>query len=101
VTVEIVPHFWPEAFAIDVIEHYRKRPMRFTGQLSFDGAHRSCRNDTDTVRISWTSVWEIHLAYAADVCTSVKIDQCKADVEANWCSGIPSPNDLNEGNDGE
>jgi len=101
VTVEIIPHFRPGVYSVDVLTQFKERPMRFTGQLFFDGAHRPCKNDTDTVKPSRTAVWEIHPVYAIDVCKSDKLAQCKADVEANWVPLHQLANETNEQDDGE
>jgi hypothetical protein len=78
VTAEISPHFQPDQWNRDTLKSVRDHPLRFTGQLMYDAAHRPCphKHSTDPSRVS---SWEIHPVYAIDVCTKKSLSSCKAD----------------------
>ena len=84
VTAEVSPHFRPDQWNQDTIcSAARDHPLRFTGQLMYDAAHRPCpdKRRGDPSRISG---WEIHPVYAIDVCTEKSLDSCKADNDSVW-----------------
>jgi hypothetical protein len=101
-TAEIIPHLRPEAFdkigqfhdtkagakAFDRVAAAKlNRPMRFTGQMFFDGAHTPCKGDTDqkTTPRRFAS-WEIHPIYAMDVCKFTTKAKCRIDHDTDWTS---------------
>lgn len=89
VTAEISPHYRPAAWdkfdSAKSLKALRARPVRITGPLLFDAAHRPCENGTPSgknpVRIS---VWEIHPVYAIDVCKNNTLSKCSVDVNTMW-----------------
>lgn len=116
-TAEVIPHLRPDAFtkiapfhdtqggakAFDRIAAAKlNRPMRFTGQMFFDGAHTPCSSDND---ISHTprriASWEVHPIYAMDVCKFTTKAKCRVDHDSDWKSfedwmqGIESGEPLN------
>ena len=58
-------------------------PYRITGQLFFDASHKPCKNGKgpNPKRIS---IWEIHPAYAIDVCSNSTLASCKATDDSLW-----------------
>jgi hypothetical protein len=87
VTVEISPHFRPEKWDADTILRANDHPLRFTGQLMYDAAHRPCSGSPATPGSqapSRVSSWEIHPVYAIDVCTKKSLKSCKADNNSVW-----------------
>jgi hypothetical protein len=84
ITAEISPHFRPRAWERDVLDTVRDRPLRVTGHLFFDAAHRPCRNDSDGVQPKRASLWEIHPVYAIDVCRRRTLRGCRATDESAW-----------------
>ena len=84
ITAEISPHFRPRAWERDVLDSVRDRPLRVTGHLFFDAAHRPCRNDNDRVQPMRASLWEIHPVYAIDVCRRRTLSGCRATDESVW-----------------
>jgi len=86
ITVEIVPHFRPPAWEVEILKlpQFVGRPMRFTGHLFFDASHRPCKNDNDKVNPKRASIWEIHPVYAIDVCKFKSLKSCPAGKQAVW-----------------
>jgi hypothetical protein len=87
VTVEISPHFRPEKWDADTILRANDHPLRFTGQLMYDAAHRPCLGSPPTPGFqapSRVSSWEIHPVYAIDVCTKKSLNSCKANNDSVW-----------------
>jgi len=86
ITAEIVPHFRPAAWEVDILKlaQFRDKPMRFTGHLFFDASHRPCKNDRDKVAPKRASIWEIHPVYAIDVCKFKSLSRCSAGTESAW-----------------
>ena len=86
ITAEIIPHFRPAQWEVDVLkmERFMERPMRFTGQLFFDASHRPCHNDKDTINPKRASIWEIHPVYAIDVCKFKTIKSCGSGNDDVW-----------------
>lgn len=81
ITAEMSPHsrpdgWTPKALKLDV-------PVRFTGQLFFDGSHAPCTegHPRNPKRIS---SWEIHPVYAVDVCTAQTLADCPAGDDSKW-----------------
>ena len=89
ITAEISPHFRPAAWdkfdAAVNTKVFKTRPVRLTGTLLFDAAHRPCAKGTpipgNPVRIS---IWEIHPIYAIDVCKNTTLTRCKATDDTAW-----------------
>ena len=82
VTVEISPHFRPEKWDADTILRANDHPLRFTGQLMYDAAHRPCSGSPpkgSPGTPSRIASWEIHPVYGIDVCTKKSLGSCKAD----------------------
>jgi hypothetical protein len=84
VTAEIIPHFRPLAWEVDKLKLVMDRPVRITGHLFFDAAHRPCKNDDDKVAPKRISLWEIHPVYAVDVCREKTVTACPADSKTKW-----------------
>jgi hypothetical protein len=89
ITAEISPHFrpavWDKFDSAPYRPVFQKYPVRITGTLLFDAAHRPCTNSIPSagnpVRIS---VWEIHPVYAIDVCRYTTLARCKAGDQSAW-----------------
>jgi hypothetical protein len=89
ITAEISPHFrpavWDKFDSAPYRAVFKKFPVRITGTLLFDAAHRPCQNGTphpgNPVRIS---VWEIHPIYAIDVCKFSSLARCKVSDNTAW-----------------
>ena len=83
VTAEISPHFrpvqWDESTICSAARHH---PLRFTGQLMYDAAHRPCSGGSGAP--ARVSSWEIHPVYGIDVCTKKSLKDCKADNGLVW-----------------
>lgn len=87
VTVEISPHFRPERWDGHTLLSANDHPLRFTGQLMYDAAHRPCSGSPPTRGYqlpSRVSNWEIHPVYQIDVCTKKSLNSCKADNNLVW-----------------
>jgi len=84
VTAEVIPHFRPAAWEVDKLKLVMDRPVRITGHLFFDAAHRPCRNDEDKVAPKRISIWEIHPVYAIDVCREKTLKACPAEDRTKW-----------------
>jgi hypothetical protein len=87
VTVEISPHFRPDQWDGDTLLSASHHPLRFTGQLMYDAAHRPCSGSPPTPGSqapSRVSSWEIHPVYAIDVCKKKSLTSCKADNDSVW-----------------
>jgi len=76
ITAEISPHFRPSFWEVPKLRLLRQRPVRMTGQLFFDGSHKPCKHDQDTINPKRASVWEIHPVYAIDVCLHDTLQAC-------------------------
>ena len=83
VTAEMSPHMRP-AFWTPANLNRLGVPVRVTGQLFFDAAHKPCKNGTGSP--ARVSLWEIHPVYAFDVCKQAEIGQCRAEQENDWVS---------------
>lgn len=89
ITAEISPHYRPAVWdgfdSAKSLKALKNRPIRITGTLLFDAAHRPCENGApigkNPLRIS---VWEIHPVYAIDVCKNTKLSQCSIDDKTAW-----------------
>jgi len=87
VTVEISPHFRPDKWDADTILSANDHPLRFTGQLMYDAAHRPCSGSPPKAgqgAPARVSSWEIHPVYAIDVCKEKSLNKCKADNDSIW-----------------
>jgi len=78
IVVETSPHFRPETWDANVLNHI-PRPVRFTGQLFFDAGHKPCPEVPPRF-----SLWEIHPIYAIDVCKNKSLSGCPVDDEEKW-----------------
>ncbi len=82
VTAEMSPHFRPAAW--DQLPSLNlKNPVRITGQLFFDASHKPCKNGNGP-NPKRMSIWEIHPAYAIDVCSNSTLASCKATDDSLW-----------------
>lgn len=84
ITAEISPHYRPDAWQVPKLRRLRDHPVRITGPLFFDAAHRPCQGDTDTVNPKRISVWEIHPVYAIDICRGQTLAVCRAANPTPW-----------------
>jgi hypothetical protein len=87
VTAEISPHFRPDEWDGDTLLKANDHPLRFTGQLIYDAAHRPCSGSPPKAgggTPSRSSSWEIHPVYAIDVCENNSLAKCKADNDSVW-----------------
>ena len=85
ITAEIIPHFRPKEWEVGQLNQIRDRlPVRITGHLLFDAAHRPCDGDTPRESLKRASTWEIHPVYAIDVCVNTTIASCQANNDAKW-----------------
>jgi hypothetical protein len=87
VTAEISPHFRPDQWDGDTLLSANDHPLRFTGQLMYDAAHRPCSGSPATPASrapARVSSWEIHPVYAIDVCKKKSLSSCKADNDSVW-----------------
>lgn len=75
VTAEMSPHYRPDSWTPSNLNHITV-PIRVSGQLFFDAAHRPC-SDGKVENPKRQSVWEIHPVYAVDVCTNKRCDPAK------------------------
>ena len=85
ITVEVIPHFRPAVWEVDKLKQIAN-PVRFTGQLFFDGSHKPCKNDDEGPSPKRATVWEIHPVYAIDVCKSRQLSNCSATDRTAWIS---------------
>jgi hypothetical protein len=58
-------------------------PVRVRGPLFFDASHVPCTPDKEA-NLARLSLWEIHPAYAIDVCSETTIATCGIDDESLW-----------------
>jgi hypothetical protein len=82
VTAEMSPHFRPVMWTPDQINAAGQRPVRVTGQLFYDSAHRTPsggRNGSPRA-----SLWEIHPVYKFEVCTLNDIASCQDAPDSAW-----------------
>ena len=85
ITAEIIPHFRPKEWEVEQLNQIRDRhPVRITGHLLFDAAHRPCDGDTPRESLKRASTWEIHPVYAIDVCVNTTIASCQATNDTKW-----------------
>lgn len=87
VTAEISPHFRPDVWDGQELLAANAHPLRFTGQLFYDAAHRPCSGSPAQPGASAparVSSWEIHPVYGIDVCKKRSLRSCKADDESAW-----------------
>jgi hypothetical protein len=86
IVAEIIPHFRPDLFdpqfLVPIAEQHT--PVRISGQLFFDAAHRPCVDGVPRDSSVRGSLWEIHPIYSIDVCKHQTLDQCPATAEAVW-----------------
>ncbi len=89
ITAEISPHYRPAIWdgfdGAKSLRALKNRPIRITGTLLFDAAHRPCENGAplgkNPLRIS---VWEIHPVYAIDVCKNNTLARCSISDNTAW-----------------
>ncbi|MGA8763323.1 MAG: hypothetical protein WB562_10705 [Candidatus Sulfotelmatobacter sp.] len=82
VTAEMSPHFRPDTWTPDNMNHNNARLFRFTGHLFFDASHKPCSGSTGP-NPKRSSLWEIHPVYAVEICGDTRND-CKVDSDQNW-----------------
>jgi hypothetical protein len=87
VTAEVSPHSRPETWDSHHLLLANAHPLRLTGQLFCDAAHRPC-SESPPKAASRTptrvSSWEIHPVYAIDVCNKKSLTTCKAQDDSLW-----------------
>jgi hypothetical protein len=86
IVAEIIPHFRPDLFDARFLVPIAARhtPVRISGQLFFDAAHRPCEGSVPHDSSVRGSLWEIHPVYSIDVCKHQTLDRCAAADEAAW-----------------
>ena len=97
VVAEIIPHYRPPAWDLfdspDYAAFLKTHPVKFTGQLFFDGSHVPCTRDgkagfnpaRDNAKdFERLALWEIHPIYAIDVCQHTEKSQCSASDPSSW-----------------
>jgi hypothetical protein len=97
--VEISPHFRPETWeqlgtlqktsanataAKKIAALDLRRPMRFTGHAMYDANHTPCTGTTPHGSSRRISAWEIHPAYAIDVCINTSLSGCPKNQPNRW-----------------
>lgn len=82
VTAEMSPHFRPDTWTPDNMNHNNARLFRFTGHLFFDGSHKPCTGSTGP-NPKRSSLWEIHPVYAVQICGNPN-NTCKVDSDQDW-----------------
>jgi hypothetical protein len=89
VTAEVSRHFRPETWDAHHLLLANAHPLRFTGQLFYDAAHRPCSGNSPTAAShapARVSSWEVHPVHAIDVCKKKGLQNCKANDESAWSS---------------
>jgi hypothetical protein len=86
VVAEVIPHFRPDVFDAPFLVPIAEKntPVRISGQLFFDAAHRPCEGSVPRDASIRGSLWEIHPIYSIDVCKNQTLDQCPSTNEAVW-----------------
>ena len=86
IVAEVIPHFRPDLFEAQFLVRIaaRNTPVRISGQLLFDAAHRPCEGSEPRDSSIRGSLWEIHPIYSIDVCKHQTLQQCPAANEAVW-----------------
>jgi hypothetical protein len=87
VTAEISPHARPQNWDGETLLSANHHPLRLTGQLMYDAAHRPCFGDPPAPRSgapARVSSWEIHPVYGIDICKKRSLRSCKAGDESVW-----------------
>ncbi len=82
VTAEIIPHFRPWFWEPQNLQGL-DRPLRFSGSLTYDAAHRPCTPEGKGSPKRSVS-WEVHPVYQIDVCNENKLEQCPANDDSKW-----------------
>jgi hypothetical protein len=86
IVAEVIPHFRPAIYEaqnlISIAEQHI--PVRVSGQLFFDAAHRPCHGSTPGDSSVRGSLWEIHPIYSIEVCMRRTLDECSASDEQAW-----------------
>jgi hypothetical protein len=83
VTAEMSPHFRPKGWTDKAVNEAGKHPIRVRGPLFFDSSHQPCRG-SKRASPARQSVWEIHPAYAFDICKKTSIQDCKNATDDDW-----------------
>jgi hypothetical protein len=82
IIAEISPHLRPQEWTPERLSLTTPFPVRITGQMFFDTAHRPCGTmGRDMLRLS---TWEIHPVYRIDVCRATRVESCSADDDSEW-----------------
>ena len=82
VTAEMSPHFRPDTWTPDNMNHNNSRLFRFTGHLFFDASHKPCTGSTGP-NPKRSSLWEIHPVYGVEICGDAR-NACTVDSDQNW-----------------
>jgi hypothetical protein len=88
ITAEMSPHSRPPGWTPKALTTPGV-PMRFTGQLFFDGSHKPCTAGKGNPKR--VSSWEIHPVYAVDVCTAATLAECPVADDSKWHPLVPAP----------
>lgn len=81
-TAEMIPHFRPAAWDQLDMKTPTANPVRVTGQLFYDDAHRACKDGKGSP--ARRTVWEIHPTYQLDVCKGTTETACDSANAAAW-----------------
>ncbi len=86
VIAEAIPHYRPDLFEHEYLVSIAagNTPVRISGQLFFDAAHRPCEGTVPQDSSIRGSLWEIHPIYSIDVCKYQTLDQCAPGDETVW-----------------
>jgi len=93
VIAEVIPHYRPAAYEpqnlIPLAQQHT--PVRISGQLFFDAAHRPCHGSVPGDSSVRGSLWEIHPIYSIEVCRHKTLADCPATATDVW---LPVPEAL-------
>jgi hypothetical protein len=87
VTAEVIPHLRPASWDGQTLLSAIDHPLRFTGHLMYDAAHRPCSGTPAAPATSAPArraSWEIHPVYAIEVCKWKSLTRCKANDDSLW-----------------
>jgi hypothetical protein len=82
-TAEISPHYRPAGWTDKkLMAAAAGHPVRFSGQLFFDGSHSPCTQNSRP-KPNRASLWEIHPVYSIEICSETTISACQSG-SASW-----------------